>query len=95
MHLNIEIKARCSNQDSIRNLLLERGADFRGTDHQIDTYFNVLFCKSVQIAGYRLISTKLTYCKKLPGYKAKQTTSYHRITPTSNGETMPTTSGVP
>lgn len=41
MHLNIEIKARCSNQDFIRNLLLDRQADFRGTDHQIDTYFQV------------------------------------------------------
>lgn len=41
MHLNIEIKARCSNQDFIRKLLQERKADFRGTDHQIDTYFTV------------------------------------------------------
>ena len=41
MHLNIEIKARCSNQDFIRNLLLDRQADFRGTDHQVDTYFQV------------------------------------------------------
>ena len=41
MHLNIEIKARCAQQDKIRKLLQERGADFRGTDHQIDTYFEV------------------------------------------------------
>lgn len=41
MHLNIEIKARCQHQEAIRQLLLERNADFRGTDHQIDTYFEV------------------------------------------------------
>ncbi len=38
---NIEIKARCLNQDAIRDILKKEGADFRGTDHQIDTYFNV------------------------------------------------------
>ena len=39
MHLNIEIKARCEKQEKIRQILLDRKADFRGTDHQIDTYF--------------------------------------------------------
>ena len=38
-HLNIEIKARCPNHQRIRELLQARHADFRGTDHQIDTYF--------------------------------------------------------
>lgn len=40
-HLNVEIKALCENQNAIREILLARQADFRGTDHQIDTYFNV------------------------------------------------------
>ena len=38
---NVEIKARCANPDAVRSLLLERGADHKGTDHQIDTYFRV------------------------------------------------------
>ena len=38
-HLNVEIKARCGRPDEIRQVLRARGADFRGTDHQIDTYF--------------------------------------------------------
>ena len=40
-HLNVEIKAKCKNQDIIRSYLKEHKADFRGIDHQIDTYFNV------------------------------------------------------
>ncbi|MDO9576525.1 MAG: GNAT family N-acetyltransferase [Candidatus Cloacimonadales bacterium] len=37
--LNIEIKAICSDPSNIRDILLSRKADFKGTDHQIDTYF--------------------------------------------------------
>ncbi|MBT4485653.1 MAG: class IV adenylate cyclase [Candidatus Latescibacteria bacterium] len=38
---NIEIKARISGFDRIRVFLSEHNADFKGTDHQIDTYFKV------------------------------------------------------
>lgn len=40
-HLNIEIKAKCNNHEKIRSILKSRNADFKGTDHQIDTYFKV------------------------------------------------------
>ena len=39
--INSEIKARCDDHAKIRDYLLEHGADYKGTDHQIDTYFNV------------------------------------------------------
>lgn len=39
--INVEIKARTARADQIRQYLLHRGADFRGTDLQTDTYFNV------------------------------------------------------
>lgn len=39
-HLNIEIKARYHNLLKIKNILLSRSADFKGIDHQIDTYFH-------------------------------------------------------
>lgn len=39
-HLNIEIKARSRDAASLRQYLLGQGAEFRGTDHQTDTYFN-------------------------------------------------------
>ena len=40
-HVNIEIKARCDNPQHIRTILQDRKADFKGTDHQVDTYFQV------------------------------------------------------
>jgi len=40
-HVNVEIKARCNNPDLIRKYLTEHEAEFKGTDHQTDTYFNV------------------------------------------------------
>ncbi|MDQ7821257.1 MAG: class IV adenylate cyclase [Candidatus Eremiobacteraeota bacterium] len=39
--LNIEIKVKSSDADSVRKLLLSRNARFAGEDHQVDTYFNV------------------------------------------------------
>jgi len=36
-----EIKARSGNQEKIRDILLLKHAIFKGTDHQIDTYFRV------------------------------------------------------
>lgn len=39
--LNVEIKAYCTDPDRIRRILQERNADFKGEDHQIDTYFSV------------------------------------------------------
>lgn len=41
MHLNVEIKARSHQNARIRKMLAELGADFKGIDHQIDTYFKV------------------------------------------------------
>jgi len=39
LHRNVEIKARCRCAESVRQVLRERGAVFRGVDHQVDTYF--------------------------------------------------------
>lgn len=41
--INIEIKARAKNQERIREVLKSKNADFKGVDHQIDTYFKVNF----------------------------------------------------
>lgn len=39
-HNNAEIKCRITQADRIRQILLQNGAEFKGTDHQIDTYFH-------------------------------------------------------
>tara|TARA_Y100000310_G_C20410355_1_gene681652 strand:+ start:91 stop:627 length:537 start_codon:yes stop_codon:yes gene_type:complete len=39
--LNVEIKAGCKDPEKIRDILKSKNADFKGVDHQIDTYFNV------------------------------------------------------
>ena len=41
MHINYEFKARCSNIEKLESKLKELNPLFVGTDHQIDTYFNV------------------------------------------------------
>ncbi len=41
MHVNVEIKAHSNNSDLARQWLISNGADFRGTDHQTDTYFKI------------------------------------------------------
>ncbi|PXX99141.1 adenylate cyclase [Marinifilum breve] len=40
MPVTIEIKAYCKNQDRVREILKSNNADFKGVDHQIDTYFH-------------------------------------------------------
>jgi len=39
--VNIEIKAHCSNPSVIEEFLRDVKADYIGTDHQVDTYFDV------------------------------------------------------
>lgn len=41
MPLNVEIKARCKNPALARAVLKALESDLIGTDHQVDTYFNV------------------------------------------------------
>ncbi len=40
MPINIEIKAHCKNLSKVREILEKNNAEFKGIDHQIDTYFN-------------------------------------------------------
>lgn len=41
MPVIIEIKAKCAYPENIRFILENQKADFKGVDHQIDTYFKV------------------------------------------------------
>ncbi len=40
LFVNIEIKARTTRSAEIRQYLLDHHADYKGTDHQVDTYFH-------------------------------------------------------
>lgn len=40
-HINIEIKAKCSDPNHVRKIFTSLHAEFKGVDHQVDTYFNV------------------------------------------------------
>ena len=40
-HVNVEIKARCGDEDRVRGTLHAHGAVFKGLDRQTDVYFNV------------------------------------------------------
>jgi len=40
-HVNIEIKAACQDLGRIREILKNHQSDFKGIDHQVDTYFRV------------------------------------------------------
>lgn len=40
-YLNVEIKAKCPDPEFVRKYLQDHHADFKGTDIQTDTYFNV------------------------------------------------------
>ncbi|MGZ5285686.1 MAG: class IV adenylate cyclase [Flavisolibacter sp.] len=40
-HLNYEFKAKCEDLSFIEDILLQKNPEFAGTDHQVDTYFNV------------------------------------------------------
>ncbi len=39
--LNVEVKAKSENRSKIREILKSKNAEYKGTDHQIDTYFKV------------------------------------------------------
>lgn len=39
--INVEIKARCADIKTIREILVAHNARFIGVDHQVDTYFKV------------------------------------------------------
>lgn len=40
-NVNVEVKAVCRDAEAVRRILRRRRAEFRGTDHQVDTYFRV------------------------------------------------------
>ena len=40
--INVEIKAKLRNPALVRSYLVQNKAEYKGIDHQVDTYFNVI-----------------------------------------------------
>lgn len=79
--INIEIKARTTRSNSIRQYLVQQGAELRGIDAQTDTYFNVAQGRLKLREGK--VENNLIYYQREEKAGAKQ----------SNVELMPTTEG--
>ncbi|HEY32422.1 MAG TPA: class IV adenylate cyclase [Dehalococcoidia bacterium] len=74
--LIIEIKAKSNNQDRVREILKLRKADFKGTDHQIDTYFNVNYGR-LKLREGRIESSLVFYDRENePGPKQSNVTLF-------------------
>ena len=69
-HLNIEIKARHDNPDFVREYFKRNNAEFKGVDHQIDTYFNVTQGRLKLREGN--IENNLIYYKRSNDSRAKE-----------------------
>jgi adenylate cyclase, class 2 len=68
-HLNVEIKARHDHPDFVRRYLRKSNADFKGIDHQVDTYFNVTHGRLKLREGN--IENNLIYYKRSDESKAR------------------------
>jgi len=82
--INIEIKARTIHSAEIRKWLLEEGADFKGTDHQTDTYFNVPNGRLKLRQGN--IENTLIYYERANAAGPK--TSHFDLVPVADGEAL-------
>jgi len=82
--INIEIKARTIHSAEIRKWLLDEGADFKGTDHQTDTYFNVPHGRLKLRQGN--IENTLIYYERANAAGPK--TSHFDLVPVADGEAL-------
>ena len=85
MPLNIEIKANCKNPEKALEILKMAGAEYKGCDHQVDTYFvvpegrlklregkienNLIFYRRNDQAGPKRSEVILYPASKNPGLK--------------------------
>jgi len=79
-HLNVEIKARCDRLERIRQILARRGARFKGTDHQTDTYFR---CRRgrLKLREGRIENALIHYDRKDRAGPKDSTVTLHRLRP--------------
>lgn len=85
-HVNIEFKAKCPNPNLIREIMKSKGAKFKGKDHQIDTYFNVLSGRLKLREGN--IETSLIHYERLDQEGPKQSNILLHHPDPSNTQTL-------
>lgn len=79
----IEIKARCADATKIRAILQERKADFKGIDHQIDTYFKAPIGR-LKLREGKIENTLIHYNRPNQAGPKNSQVTYRRLPPNTD-----------
>ncbi len=75
--LNVEIKARCSKSEKIKAILENQNAEYKGIDHQVDTYFKAADGR-LKLREGNIENTLIHYLRpNQAGPKQSQVSLYH------------------
>ena len=78
----IEIKAKCLDAETIKNILESNNADFKGIDHQIDTYFKSPIGR-LKLREGNIENTLIHYNRPNQAGPKNSQVTYLRLTPNS------------
>lgn len=79
----IEIKAKCPNANKIKEILVDNKADFKGVDHQIDTYFKTPIGRLKLRVG-NIENTLIHYNRPNQAGPKNSQVTYRRLPPKSD-----------
>ena len=79
----IEIKAKCANAENIKEILLAHQADFKGIDHQIDTYFKAPIGR-LKLREGNIENTLIHYNRPNQAGPKNSEVTYRRLPPKSD-----------
>ncbi len=79
----IEIKAKCTNAEKISTILLANQADFKGIDHQIDTYFKAPIGR-LKLREGNIENTLIHYNRPNQAGPKNSEVTYRRLPPKSD-----------
>ena len=79
----IEIKAKCTDAEKIRNILKSNNADFKGIDHQIDTYFKAPIGR-LKLREGNIENTLIHYNRPNQAGPKNSQVTYRRLPPNSD-----------
>lgn len=78
----IEIKAKCQNAAKVRKILKEKAADFKGVDHQVDTYFKSPIGR-LKLREGNIENTLIHYNRPNQAGPKNSQVTYQKLTPNS------------